>query len=263
MHFARPLGISNGSVFLLSIAAVASALSIAIIFDYPELPFDSFLTASSISSISTGLLATFSKAGLVGLFALMFLESLSLPIPSELFLPLAGYYAYLGKMNLFAAIGVSTIAGLSGSLAAYYLALLLGRPLIYAIVRKLGTGSEALERSEQWLNGWGSAAVLISRFIPGFRSSISFPAGALRMSVIKFSVMTILGSFGWSALLIYIGYSAGPLWQSSSAAFFDELSLATPYLIIGASASYVAYFLWKRTSSQNRVRYLGKPSEAP
>jgi membrane protein DedA with SNARE-associated domain len=263
MHSARPLGIQNSSIFLLSIALVSSVLSLVIIFDYPELPFDSLLAASSISSISGGLLATMSTAGLAGLFALMFLESLALPIPSELFLPLAGYFAFEGKMNLFAAIGVSTIAGLSGSVAAFYLALLLGRPLMYAIVRKLGTGKEALEKSEAWLNGQGSVAVLVSRFIPGFRSSISFPAGALRMNLLKFSIMTLLGSFGWSALLIYIGYSAGPLWQSSSVAFFNELSLATPYLIIGASASYVIYFVWNRMSSRNKVRYMGLPSQAP
>jgi membrane protein DedA with SNARE-associated domain len=263
MHPTRPFGITNSSILLLSIAAVSLALSIAIIFDYPELPFDSLLAASSISSVSGGLLATMSTAGLLGLFGLMFLESLSLPIPSELFLPLAGYFAYEGKINLFAAIGVSSIAGLCGSLAAYYLALLLGRPLIYAIVRKFGTGSEALEKSEAWLNGRGSAAVLVSRFVPGFRSSISFPAGALRMNLLKFSIMTLLGSFGWSAFLIYIGYSAGPLWQSSSASFYNEISLATPYLIIVTSLSYVSYFVWRRLSTRNRVRYLGKPSEVP
>ncbi len=249
MNFGRPIRIPN-SVFLLSIATVSSALSIILILDYPELPFDSLFASSSISSISNGLLSTMATAGLVGLFGLMFLESLSLPIPSELFLPLAGYFVFEGKMNLVGALLVSTGAGLGGSLGAYYLALLLGRPLVYGIVRKIGGGEDALEKSESWLNGKGSVAILISRFVPGIRSSISFPAGTLRMSLVKFSVMTLLGSFGWSALLIYIGYSAGPLWQSSSSAFFSGLTLIIPYLIIAASASYVIYYFWKRNSSR-------------
>jgi membrane protein DedA with SNARE-associated domain len=257
MHsFGRSLRkVPSPNSFLLLIAAISSTLSVILILDYPELPFDTLIAAQGISSIFNGLIATMATGGLLGLFALMFLESLSLPIPSEVFLPLAGYFVFVGKMNLFAAIGVSTIAGLGGSLGAYYLALLLGRPLVYKIAKKLGTGQESLEKSEAWLNGNGSLAILISRFVPGIRSSISLPAGALRMNLVKFSIMTLIGCFGWSALLIYIGYSAGPLWQASSNAFFNALGLATPYLIIAASLSYVIYFLWKRSS----IRHMIKP----
>jgi membrane protein DedA with SNARE-associated domain len=73
------------------------------------------------------------------------------------------------------------------------------------------------------------------------------------MNLVKFCIMTLLGSFGWSAILMYLGYSAGPLWRSSSSAFFNGLSQAVPYLIIGASSCYVIYYVWSRTVSKKQT----------
>src|SRR5208283_681025 len=137
----------------------------------------------------------------------------------EVFLPLAGYFVFLGRMSFPIAIGVSSMAGLVGSLVAYFLALKLGSPLIYAVAGKLGISKKSLTTSEAWLSGkYGSALIFAARFVPGIRSSISLPAGALKMNPLRFSLMTLIGSFGWSAALIYIGYSAGPLWKSSEVA---------------------------------------------
>ena len=255
MNFHRPSKITNSAV-LLSIAALASAVSLASIFDYPELPFNAASSSSSaattagIASVFNSLSSAMLAAGLGGLFVLMFLESFSLPIPSEIFLPLAGYFAYEGKMSLLGALWVTTVAGLAGNVAAYCVALLLGRPLVYGLAKKLGTGREAIEKSEQWLNGKGSIAIFFSRFIPGFRSSISFPAGALRMNFVKFSIMTVTGCFGWSAILLYIGYSAGPLWQKSSSAFYNALLAAIPYAVVAASLGYVIYYVWNRIGTR-------------
>lgn len=238
------------NALLLSIATVASTLSLVLILDYPELPFDSFFSPVGISSVFNGFLQTMSAASYAGLFVLMLLESLSLPIPSEVFLPMAGYFAFEGKMSFVAALAVSSLAGLAGSLAAYYLALVLGRPLMYKLAAKIGIDQSALAKSETWLNGKGSLAILIARFVPGIRSSISLPAGALRVNLGRFSILTLIGSFGWSAILMYIGYSAGPLWRSSSNAFFSALTQATPYLIIVASFIYLVYYVKRRISAR-------------
>ncbi len=240
-----------GNDLLLSIATIASALSIITILDYPELPFDTLITSAGVSSVFNGLLATMSTAGYSGLFILMFLENLSLPIPSEVFLPMAGYFVFEGKMTFIAALGVSTLAGLAGSIAAYYLALFLGRPLVYGLARKIGVGQKMISKSEAWLNGRGSLAILVSRFVPGIRSSISLPAGSLRMNLARFSIMTLVGSFGWSIILMYVGYSAGPLWQSSSTAFFNALTQAVPYLVVAVSTVYIIYYVRRRTSDSN------------
>ncbi len=192
-------------------------------------------------------------AGYAGLFIAMFLESISLPIPSEVFLPLAGYFVFLGRMSFPIAIGISLVAGLLGSLAAYFLALRLGAPLVYAAAGKLGISQKTLAKSEVWLSGrYGSALIFVARFVPGIRSSISLPAGALKMNPFRFSLMTLIGTFGWCAALVYIGYSAGPLWQSSEIAITNAIIHALPYAIGLASGIFVTYFAIRSIVMRNR-----------
>ena len=209
--------------WLFSAALVLAILSLFEILDFYELPFESALSFGSASQFLPGLTSTLLASGYLGLFALMLLESMALPIPSEVFLPMAGYLVYAGKMSFGAALTVSTLGGLAGSLIIFYLALILGRPVVYSIARKVGVSKDSLAKSEGWLSGKGSVAVLIARFIPGIRSTISVPAGALKMNVLRFSIVTVLGSLGWSFLLMYIGYSIGPV---SKLSLSDFLKLA-------------------------------------
>jgi membrane protein DedA with SNARE-associated domain len=178
--------------------------------------------------------ATVSSWGYSGIFLLMFLESSSLPIPSEVILPFAGYLVSLGQLNLWLAIVVSTFAGTTGSLVDYYIGMK-GMDLLTR--RKILTNvlfSEArIETAERWFNKYGSAAVLLSRLIPGFRTVISFPAGAVKMPLVKFIMYTTVGCLVWSALLIYLGDYVGTNW--------GEIAGISHYVIIGfLTATFIA-----------------------
>jgi len=229
------------------------------IIDFFELPFESSLGSSQIF---TGVTSSLFALGYLGLLALMFLESLSLPIPSEVFLPLVGYLIFSGKMAFAPALVVTTIGGLAGSLVIFYLGLLLGRPLVYALAERIGISRKSLGRLENWLSGKGSVVVLLARFIPGIRSSISIPAGVLKMNVIRFSVVTLVGSFGWSLLLMYIGYSLGPLSKIgglTSSGLFDQAIL---YVIALASISYIIYYFIQRSGAR-RTNISVQPQTSP
>ncbi len=176
----------------------------------------------------------------------MFLENMALPILSELFLPLAGYMVFLGKMSFPIAISVSTAAALIGSLTIYFVALKLGPLVVYPIATRLGVNQSTLARSENWLSGrFGSAIVLAARFVPGIRSSISIPAGALKMNPVRFTVVTFLGSLAWSVMLMFLGYSTGPLWMSSGAIITNTFLQVIPYVIALVSSCYIIYYLTK------------------
>ena len=238
-----------GSTWLFSLAAIATLLSLIEIVGVIEGPFEHLFSSLGVSSFFMGLISIAFTAGYIGLFVLMLLESMSLPIPSEVFLPLAGYFIYLGRMTFPTALAVSTAAGLIGSLVAYYLALALGPPIVYTLANRIGVSQGSLAKSETWLSGRGSIMILIARFIPGLRSSISFPAGVLKMNLARFSIMTLIGSFGWSALLIYLGYSAGALWQGESGVVSNVTFQVLPYVVALLSILYMVHFLWKRFPS--------------
>jgi len=231
--------------YLALVAVAALCLSLVELVDVFELPFESHLggAAASGSLFSMGFLTSFLDIGYAGLFVLMALESSAFPIPSEVVLPFAGYLAFLGKMNLGLAVVDATAAGLAGSLVAYFVSLKLGRPVVYGLLGRVGVSSRHLDKGERWVDSKGAWSVFIGRFIPGVRSVISIPAGVLRMDLRPFVVLTTVGSLVWSVALIYVGYTAGPLWQSaldSVSAFADQAALVVVAVL---SVLYVAYYL--------------------
>jgi membrane protein DedA with SNARE-associated domain len=180
---------------------------------------------NAIVKFAQGTTATVSSWGYYGVFLLMFLESTSLPIPSEIILPFAGYLVSLGQLNLLLTIVVSTVAGTTGSLVDYYIGMkgmdLMTRRITLTNVLFSKT---RMEMVENWFKKYGSMTVFVSRLIPGFRTLISFPAGALKMSLTKFLAYTTAGCLIWSSLLIYLGYYLGSKWR--------EVAGISRYLII-------------------------------
>lgn len=231
--------------YLAVVALAALFVSLVELTDVFQLPLESGLGGAVASGglFSMNILTTFLNIGYPGLFILMMLESASLPIPSEVVLPLAGYAVFLGKMNLLLAVAVGTVALLVGALIDYYLALKLGRPVVYRLMRRIGVSPTSLDKGERWIDSKGSATIFIARFIPGLRAAISIPAGLLKMKLSTFVILTAAGSLIWSAVLIYVGYSAGPLWQvtlDSLAAFAGQAALVVVAVL---SILYVVYYL--------------------
>jgi membrane protein DedA with SNARE-associated domain len=240
----RTLSLVPRSKYLAVVAFAALCISLLELVDPFNLPFESSLARAftSGSLVSTGFLTSLLNFGYGGLFILMALESASLPIPSEVVLPLAGYAVYLGKMNLWLAVADGTVALIVGALIDYYLALKLGRPVVYRLMGRVGVSSARLDDAERWMSSKGASTVFIARFIPGLRSAISIPAGLFRMKLKTFLVLTSVGSFLWSFILIYIGYSAGPLWQNALGSFSVLAGQAALAIIAGVSIVYVVYY---------------------
>jgi len=231
--------------YLAVVALAALCLSVVELADVFELPFESHLggAAGSGSLFSIGVLTSFLNIGYAGLFILMTLENMALPIPSEVVLPFAGYLVFAGRMNFGLALVDATLAGLAGSLIAYFLALKLGRPVVYGLLGRAGVSPKRLDDGERWVDSRGAWSVLVGRFIPGVRSVISIPAGLLRMELRPFVILTVIGSFVWSAVLMYVGYSAGPLWQSALGSFSVFADQAALVVIAALSVLYVVYYL--------------------
>ncbi|GGP22356.1 alkaline phosphatase [Thermocladium modestius] len=208
----------------LSFLAVASALAVM---DAVEMPFVDPLIdkiASIIAQYSIypfyfvklilfdGPIYVLTHTGYAGVFSLMVMESASLPVPSELVLPYAGYLAFLGYLGLTQTILVSTLASLVGSLIDYWLGLIAGRPIVLRLGRYIGIREDHLSKAEKWFDSRGRFAVLLARFVPGLRSIISIPAGIAEMNVWEFLIYTTIGSGAWNAGLVVMGYYLGQNW---------------------------------------------------
>ncbi|MFE6718369.1 DedA family protein [Streptomyces albidoflavus] len=143
------------------------------------------------------------------------LENLFPPIPSEVILPLAGFTAATGQMNLVAVLIWTTVGSVVGALALYWVGALLGRDRTVAIAAKIPLLKVAdIEKTEAWFNKHGTKAVFFGRMLPIFRSLISVPAGIERMPLPVFLGLTTLGSAIWNTLFVMAGYLLGDNWES-------------------------------------------------
>ena len=142
------------------------------------------------------------------------LESVFPPIPSELVLPLAGFAASRGSLNVVAAIAWTTVGSLVGAAVLYGLGAWLGEARLRRVAAKLPLVQPAdLDRTDAWFRRHGSKAVFFGRMIPVFRSLVSIPAGVSRMPLLRFGVLTAAGSLVWNTALILAGYLLGEQWN--------------------------------------------------
>ncbi len=162
-----------------------------------------------VESFIDWLLKTLLDVGYPGIIALMALESSILPVPSELVMPPAGYWAAKGQLSFPIALLSGVIGSIIGALANYYGAQLIGRPLIQRYGRYVLLSEKNLLRSERFFAEHGEISTLIGRLFPVIRHLISIPAGLHRMPLPKFILYTGVGAAVWCTILTYIGYFLG------------------------------------------------------
>jgi len=155
------------------------------------------------------LLQTLLAIGYPGIVALMAMESSILPVPSELVMPPAGYWAAKGQMNFGTALLSGVVGSVVGALANYYGARLIGRPLIQRYGKYVLLSEKNLLRSERFFAEHGEISTLIGRLFPVIRHLISIPAGLHGMPLPKFIGYTAIGAAVWCAILTWIGYFLG------------------------------------------------------
>ncbi|MFF4244758.1 DedA family protein [Streptomyces sp. NPDC001822] len=159
----------------------------------------------------TGLMGTLGAPG-AGLAVA--LENIFPPLPSEVILPLAGFTASTGGMNLYAALLWTTLGSVVGALALYGIGAALGRERVTAVAAKVPLVKVAdIEKTEAWFERHGAKAVFFGRMIPVFRSLISVPAGVERMRLPVFLTLTALGSALWNTAFVLAGFFLGEQWD--------------------------------------------------
>jgi len=151
--------------------------------------------------------------GFFGIAALMLLENLFPPIPSELIMPFAGYLIAQERLGFASVLLAGTFGSVLGALPYYALARRIGmdrtRSLTSRHGRWLGLSPDDLDQAQRRFDRHGWLGVLIARLIPAVRTLISVPAGLARMPLLPFLVFTTLGSTLWNFLLVYGGYALG------------------------------------------------------
>jgi len=149
------------------------------------------------------------KIGYLGIFIGMALESSFFPMPSEIIMIPAGISAANGQMNIYLVILSGTGGSLFGALFNYFLAISIGRSILFKIGKYFFIKPSTIIKIEKYFYKHGSISTFIGRLIPGVRQYISLPAGIAKMNLIKFSIYTTLGAGIWCIILTYLGFIFG------------------------------------------------------
>jgi membrane protein DedA with SNARE-associated domain len=182
-----------------------------------------------------------------GVVIIMALESANIPIPSEVTMPLAGWFLAeaQGKSMWYAILAGGFYGALGctiGSIASYALGAYGGRPFLEHYGKYLLITRHDLEKADHWFDRWGNRAVFISRLLPIVRTFISFPAGVMRTPFSTFTLYTFVGSFIWCAALALGGYMFGANWQQLRA-IMRPFDIPIALVILAAGAWYIYHHI--------------------
>jgi membrane protein DedA with SNARE-associated domain len=182
-------------------------------------------------------------------FLLMALQSACIPIPSEIIMPLAGYKLAHDWAGLALVATVASIASNIGSIPAYWLGAVGGRPMIERYGRYILLNRRDLDLAEKFFNRYGSIAVLVGRMLPIVRTFIAFPAGIAKMNQVRFHIYTFIGSWPWCFVLAYVGMKLGNRWDADPhfKAVFHQFQVGVEVVLV---VGFV-WFVW--THWKNRV----------
>lgn len=183
---------------------------------------------------------TISSFGYFGVFILMAMESMIIPMPAELVMPFAGFIAYQGKFNFLLVIVASSLGSITGSLISYYIGYYGGNKFLMKYGKYVLVNPDDLKKTNEWFNKRGSSTIFISRFIPVVRHLISIPAGMGKMSLGKFCFYTLAGATIYNVFLAYLGYILGMKWMIIRQ-YSEPFSIAAALLVLAG----IIYFLYK------------------
>jgi len=193
------------------------------------------------------------QLGLIGAAALIAIEVVILPIPSELILLLTGFNVSLNRFIYIVAILATTIGSLVGALFLYWMGYAFSEERLEFLVTKygkyVGVKLTDLQKTANWFERHGAQLVFFGRLIPLIRSLVSVPAGLTEMKLSKFILFTTLGSATWNTIWITLGLFLGARWQ--------EAEKYTKYLDLVVYAGIVVVavlFLFKTITSLLKLR---------
>lgn len=193
-------------------------------------------------------LSVISQLGYFGIFFLMMLESMIVPVPSELVMPFAGFLVTQGSFNTILVILVSTLGSITGSLIFFYI----GKTQGYTLVQRYGkyvlVSTEDVKKTESWFHKRGDLTIFLARLIPVVRHLISLIAGIGNMNVKKFTIYTILGAALWNGILTYLGILLGEHWNEVNQ-YLEEVDVVIVVLLIVGCL----YFIYRHLRKKKKI----------
>ncbi len=170
--------------------------------------------------------------GYFGIFALLVLGIVGIPIPDETLMALTGYLVYKGDLNLLPAFSAAYFGSIIGISISYAIGSTFGYYALIKYGHLIHITEERLEKAHNWFEKIGGWALLIGYFIPGVRHIVAILAGTSKLRMWEFALFAYTGAFIWASTFISIGYFFGEKWEIFLKSIHRHLVLFAILLII-------------------------------
>ena len=148
--------------------------------------------------------------GMIFLFILFLLEYLNAPgLSAGIIMPLSGIWVKEYGQSIILAIIVSVMGGIIGSIILYGIGRFCGKHIIDKWFYKDKKKKGYITKKIDFLKEKGAIGVFISMFIPGIRTIVSIPAGALKINILEYLLFLFFAVLIWNTTLILSGYFLG------------------------------------------------------
>src|SRR6185369_13424837 len=143
------------------------------------------------------------------LTGILLLCGMGLPIPEDISLIAAGYFAYKRVLAVNTAFLVCLAAVLAGDTAGFLMGRFFGRRVLASrFARRYFTPRRQL-RVRAYFRKFGSKVVLVGRFTPGLRFTIFFTAGTLHLRPSVFFIYDFSAAAFSVPVLVYSAWFFG------------------------------------------------------
>ena len=186
--------------------------------------------------------------GYAGVYALMLLETMFPPIPSEVVMPVAGIRAAQGPMSLVGVAISGTAGAMTGNLLWYLIARAIGLERFKRFIDRHGRWLTLdwydVERVQHAFGRFGELIVFVGRMLPTLRTFISVPAGLVHMELVRFLLWSTAGTAIWSSALAAAGFGLGKQ--------FAKIDEVVGPLSTAVVAAIVLTYVWRQLTWSRR-----------
>jgi membrane protein DedA with SNARE-associated domain len=179
--------------------------------------------------------------GYLGIFTLLMLGIIGLPVPDETLLTLSGYLIYRGHLHLIPTFFSAYLGSILGISISYAIGSTFGHHILLKYGHYVHITEERLQKVHRWFGKIGRWTLLVGYYVPGVRHIIAIFAGASELELWEFGIFAYTGGLLWTITFLSIGYFFGEKWKIILRLVDKHLTTAS----IIAVAVIILYFLIK------------------
>jgi membrane protein DedA with SNARE-associated domain len=188
------------------------------------------------------------QGGYFGIFGLLVLGIVGLPVPDETMLTFVGYLCYKGTLSLFPSMGTAFLGSACGITVSYFLGKTLGHKVLLKYGRYLHVTPERLQKTHDWFEHTGRWTLTFGYFIPGVRHLTAYVAGSSELELPVFALFAYSGALVWSGAFILLGYFLGERWEKVLHAVHEHLLIAS----VVAGVLLAGYLIYRKIRSRKK-----------